>query len=290
MSRLNAVMILLLLATPLRALDGADTLIAEGRAAMQAGDSDKAVDLLERAVAKAPNRAEAHFHLGEAYGQAAQKASVFSQMSLAIKCRDEFLAALKYDPNHIDARLGLIEWYLQVPGFAGGSEEKAVELAAEVRKRDPFHGHLAYAAVYRRQKKPDLQRAEYEALPKEQPSSPKAHYYYGSYLISASNYPGAGAAFDAALKLDPNYMPAWFQVGHLAALTGQNLARGEEALKRYLSFKPASDEPPVYRAHFWLGGIYEKQGKLAEAKAAYAASLKLNAAQKDVQAAMKRLS
>jgi len=280
----------LLLPFPLFAADPADALVAQGLAALRGGDADKAIDLLKDAVAKSPKNVEAHYHLGEAYGQAAQKANIFSQMSLAGKCKDEFLATVALDPHHLDARFGVMQWYLQVPGFAGGSEEKALEQAVEIRKLDPLRGHLAYASIYRKQAKPDLVRAEYVAIPKEQPASPKAHYFYGSYLITEKNYPGATAEFESALKLDAHYMPAIFQIGHVAAVSGSDLARGEEYLKRYLAYKPTSEEPGLHRAHFWLGGIYEKQGKKAEAKNAYATSLKINANQKDVQEALKRVS
>src|SRR5206468_7528688 len=130
----------LLLAFPLFAADPADPLIAQGEAALRAGDTEKATHLLQDAIAKSPKNAEAHYQLGEAYGQAAQKAGFFSQMSLANKCKDEFLAALALDPNYLDARFGVLEWYLQVPAIAGGSEEKAVEQAVEIRKRDPLRG------------------------------------------------------------------------------------------------------------------------------------------------------
>lgn len=92
------------------------------------------------------------------------------------------------------------------------------------------------------------------------------------------------------MKVDPTYMPGWFQIGHMAALTGANLQRGEEALRKYLAYTPHTDEPPLYRAHFWLGGIYEKQGKKAEAKQSYNTSLRINPGQKDVAEALKRVS
>ena len=60
-------------------------------------------------------------------------------------------------------------------------------------------------------------------------------------------------------------------------------------LKKYLAYSPKDDEPSIARADDWLGGINEKQGKKAEAKASYAASLKINPNQKDVDAAMKRV-
>ena len=281
--------LLLLLAAPAFAADPADPLIAQGQAAMAARDFDKAIDLLKQAVAKSPKNAVAHLHLGEAYGSAAQNASIFSQASLASKCKDEFETAVALDPNLLDARSGLIDFYLEAPGFMGGSETKAFEQAQEIRKRDAFFGHLAFARIYGHQKKPELVRAEYVGMVKDQPNAPKPRFYYGSYLISLKEYDAAVAELESSLKLDANYMPAWFQLGHIAALTGKDTARGEDALKRYLTYKPTEDEPGVHRAHYWLGGIYEKQGKKAEAKAQYQASLKLNPNQKEVQEALKRV-
>jgi tetratricopeptide (TPR) repeat protein len=272
------------------AADPADPLIAQGRTAMAAGDHDKAIDLLKQAVARSPKNANAHYCLGEAYGDAAQSASIFSQASLAGKCRDEFEAAVALDPNHLDARASLIDFYLLAPGIIGGSESKAVEEAQEIRKRDALRGHLAFVRIYNHQKKPELVRAEYLAMVKEQPNLPKAHFYYGGYLIAQKQYDAASAEFETSIKLDASYMPGWFQIGHMAALTGKDTTRGEEALQRYLNYKPDEDEPGLHRAHYWLGGIYEKLGKKAEAKSQYQASLKLNANQKEVQEALVRVT
>jgi len=281
----------LLLSLPAFASDPAEPLVAQGRALLQSGQTDKAIELLEKAVALSPKSADAHFHLGEAYGNAAQTASLFAKASLAGKCRDEFERAVALDPNYTDARFGLVDFYLMAPGVMGGSEEKAKAQAQEIKRRDAIKGHVAMGRIYNYQKKPDLMKAEYVAMVKEQPKSPKAHYFYGAILIVDKNYDAAAAEFETAIKLDPNYMPAWFQVGHLAAVTGKDTARGEESLKRYINtYKPASDEPGIYRAHYWLGEIYEKQGKKEEAKAQYATSLRLKARQKDAEEALKRVS
>jgi TolA-binding protein len=73
-------------------------------------------------------------------------------------------------------------------------------------------------------------------------------------------------------------------------ITNSNFAQGEEALRKYLAYTPKSGEPSHARAHYWLGQIFEKQGKKAEAKASFATSLKLNPNQKDVAEALKRVS
>ena len=267
------------------------TLLDQGRAAMQRGDYETAVTLFEKAVAQNPNSSDAHEHLAEAYGSLAQKANIFRQASLASRTHHEFARAVELDPNNLDARMGLIEYYMLAPGFMGGDEKKAVQEASETKRRDSMRGHQAFAYIYGRQKKPDLARKEYLDAVKEEPNSPKSHYLLGiSFLQADKNYKSAAEEFEMAVKLDPAFMPGWFQIGHMAALSGANLQRGEEALQKYLAYTPKPDEPQHYRAYFWLGGIYEKQGKRAEARQSYATSLRINPRQPDVAEALKKIS
>jgi Tfp pilus assembly protein PilF len=266
------------------------SLIDQGRAALLRNDAETAVNLLEKAVAQSPNNAEAHDLLGNAYGTLAEHASIFKMPGLARKAHAEFERAVQLDPNYLDARFALIEFYMLAPGFLGGSEEKAIAQANEIKKRDAIDGHRAFGLIYQHRKKPDLARKEYVDAVKEQPNSPKARYWLGVSYYPDKNYKAAAIEFETAVRIDPSYMPGWFQIGHVAALSGSDLDRGEEALRKYLTYTPAHDEPPVYRAHYWLGAIYEKLGKKSEAKASYATSLRLNSSQKDVAEALKRLS
>src|SRR5207253_9653669 len=167
---------------------GQTSLVDQGRAAL-GRDPEKAATLLEKAVAESPNNAEAHYLLGSAYGSMAQHASIFGQPGLAKKTHDEFERAVQRDPNLIDARLGLIEYYMLAPGFMGGDREKAVQQANEIKKRDMFDGHRAFASIYRHEKKPELARKEYVDAVKEMPTSAKARYWLGiSYLTADKNY------------------------------------------------------------------------------------------------------
>jgi len=276
-----------LMALPLFAQN---SLLDQGRAAMARNDDDAATALFEKAVAQNPKSAEAHLWLGNAYGSQAQKASIFGQASLAGKTKAEFEKAVELDPNLLDARYGLIQYYTMAPGIMGGSYDKAFAQAVEIKKRDPLMGHRAAAFIYSHQKKTDEAKKEYFDEVREFPKSPRAHLDLGLLHMSDKNFKAAGDEFDTALKLDPAYMPAVFRHGQLAVLSNGNLARGEELLRKYLAYTPKTDEPPHARAHYWLGQIFEKQGKKAEAKASFATSLKLNPNQKDVAAALKRVS
>jgi Tfp pilus assembly protein PilF len=267
------------------------TLSQLGREAMTRGEPEKAAQYFEKVVALRPGNANDHYQLANAYGAATVGAGMFKAMSLAKKLKAELDLAVQLDPNLIPARFELLEFYLNAPAIAGGSESHAIEQANEIRKRDAIDGHRAFARVHSAAKEPDLARKEYVDMVKEQPASPRAHYFYGVYLMATDkNYKAAADELESAARLDASYMPAYFQIGHVAALAANNFARGEETLRKYLGYRPKDDEPPLARAYYWLGTIYEKQGRKADAKSNYATSLKMNPNQKDVDAAMKRVS
>jgi Tfp pilus assembly protein PilF len=205
------------LATALLALSfalpvAAQSLLEQGRAALNSGDSEKAADLLEKAVAQTPNSSEAHLLLGQAYGNQAQKASIFGKASLAKKTQNEFEKAVQLDGNNFQARYGLVQFYLLAPGIMGGSDDKAIEQANEMKRRDPLWGHRAWAFIHNQRKQPDLAKKEYVDYVKEQPASPKSHYWLAAYYLSQKSYKEATAEFETSLKHDPNYMPGWFQL------------------------------------------------------------------------------
>jgi tetratricopeptide (TPR) repeat protein len=266
------------------------SLIDQGRAAMARNDADAAATLFEKAVAQNPKNSEAHYLLGTAYGSQAQKAGIFGQASLAGKTKDEFEKAVALDPNLLDARYGLVEFYVMAPGFMGGSYDKAFAQTAEIKKHDPLMAHRAAAFIYTHQQKTDEARNEYLAEVREFPKSARAHIDLGVSYIVAKNYKAASDEFEAAAGVEPAYMPVYFRLGQGAVITNSNYARGEESLRKYLAYAPKSDEPSHARAHYWLGQLFEKQGKKAEAKASFATSLKLNPNQKDVAEALKRVS
>lgn len=122
-------------------------LIDQGRAALQQDDIDNAVDLLQKAVTAEPGSADAHYWLGNAYGRLALKANIFRRLSLARKTRAEFERAVELNPDDVDARFALVQFYTMAPGFAGGSTAKAYTQAAEIASRNPQKGRMALAFV-----------------------------------------------------------------------------------------------------------------------------------------------
>jgi len=242
-----------IIATPLLAQN---PLLDQGRAALDRHDFKVAVRILEQAAAENPKSADAHYLLGNAYGRLAEHAPVWKQPELAWKTKTEFERAVQTDPNHLRSRFALIEYYLQAPMFLGGDNSKAYQQATEIRMRDAQKGHRAFAIIHIREKHFDQAREEYLAMVREAPQSAEAHYRFALFLADQRSYKAAAEEFETVVRIDPANMPAWFQIGRMAALTKQNLTRGAEALRKYLSYTPQDDDdPPHTEAQSILGTI-----------------------------------
>jgi tetratricopeptide (TPR) repeat protein len=265
--------------------------IDQARAAIKRGESAAAVDMLEKVVVQSPQSAEAHFYLAKAHIDQGGKGSMFTAAGHASKAMAEFEQAVVLNPRYVDARFALAEMYVSAPGMMGGSIDKAIEQAKAITPLDPTVAHRVYALIYTQQKKVDLAKKEYTDAIREQPNSPKAHSYFGQYLLNTEkNYAAAFTEFEAALKVDPRYMAAYYHLGRTAALGNTNLARGEDALKQYVVYTPNENEPTLANATYFLGAVYEKEGKKAEAKQSYQAALRLNPTLSDASEGLKRVS
>ena len=94
---------------------------------------------------------------------------------------------------------------------------------------------------------------------------------------------------DAVIKANPDKKVLLYYLGNAAAKSGQQLDRGEAALKEYLRSTPAANEPPLFAAHWRLGTLYEKKGHKDAARAEYEAALKLSPQFPPALAALKKL-
>jgi len=210
-----------------------------GRIAIYRDDAGTAADELEKATAGDPKNSNYYFWLGSAYGLLArQNYSPFK----AFKCRNMLLKAVELNPDNIEARYELVTYYRQAPFFAGGSMDQAHAQADEIKKRNPLRGAMAEGEIF----------------------------------ISEENYDAAFNAFETILKEHPDQIVALYQIGFIAATTGQRLDRGEAALKEYLTHTPSDTQPDLAYAHYRLGDIYRQKEKPDAARKEYQAALALD--------------
>lgn len=246
-----------------------------GRVALVEGDFDGAVRWLERAARERGDEAPRHYWLGVAHGQQAQRGSRLRAMGPAKRARAALERAVSLDPAHLEARMALVRWYLVAPGIIGGSRARAEAHAAEIAKRSAYRGHLADGAV--REDRGDEAGAirAYETATRLHADSAAAWYALGLLHQEAGRTDAAFEAFERAAAANASETAALYAIGRLAAVTGERLERGAEALRRYLEPPPPEGSPPLSSAHFRLGAIHERAGRREEARRAYEAALRI---------------
>jgi tetratricopeptide (TPR) repeat protein len=224
-----------------------------GRTLLSADEVDRAVEWIEKAVALDGGSVEYHLWLGRAYGSKAMRANVFQQASAAGKVRREFERASALDPENLEARFGLLEFYLRAPGIMGGSVSKAREQAAEIAKRDKLQGHRAAGRVAEHEKQYDAAREEYSAALREAPEKPEPYHWLASFYERRKDY-----------------------------------ARAFETYEKQLMISNV-DELSLAWTHYRLGVLYEKTQARELARAEYTTALSLDPTLKDAKRALSSL-
>jgi cytochrome c-type biogenesis protein CcmH/NrfG len=164
-------------------------------------------------------------------------------------------ASLKIDPDNLDARQGLMQFYQRAP-WPLGSSAKADAQLEEIRRRDP---DLATALSV-------------------------------NAKADTKDYAAAFQLCETVLAKSPDNYTALYQYGRTASLSGQQLDRGLACLKKCLALQPPGPGSPQ-PASVWsrIGVIEEKLGHVSDARTAYETAVRLDPGITQAAAALARL-
>ena len=261
-----------------------------GRIAIEERRHDRAAEYFETATKLEPRSSTYFLWLGRAYGRAAQEANVLRQPGLAKKTKSAWERAIEIDPDNLDARADLIQYYVQAPGFLGGSTTKAHAQAEEIRKRNALRGYLEIGGLYEREKKlVDAEKA-YLAASREKSDRHVGEYRLGLFYQNTGAFEKAFELFESMIAANPAELGALFQIGKTGAMSGQRLDRSAEALEAYLQTTPGRNDPSLAAAHWRLGMIHEKRQDRQRAKAEYETALRLDPGLKQATESLKKLT
>ncbi|MGD0130325.1 MAG: tetratricopeptide repeat protein [Terriglobia bacterium] len=234
-----------------------------GRTLLAAGKPDGAIVTFEKGLEYYPESPDLHDHLGLAL---ASKGRFDEAMA-------EFNKALEIDPNYADAHrnLGRALAMSGHPDQAVPHFERALEINPEFAEAQSELGRLLAVEGQFDQAIPHLQKAL--AI---KPDLVEAHYYLGASLyFSSGRTQEALAQWRAALRVDPNFVPAMNDAAHaLAASPNASDRNGEEAVKlaeRAVQLSEARN--PVYLDT--LAAAYAEVGRFADAVATAHKALEL---------------
>ena len=241
-------------------------------------DWDRAEGSCRKAASLDPSNGRYHLWLGRVYGEKADRANFLSAAGIASKVRTEFERAVELNPKDMEARLDLVEFYIDAPGIVGGGEQKARDQAKIIRTmdspQDSAREHWIYARIA--EKKQDFAGAEREYHQYIDVSRGDAEAWLNLALFfrHQKRYDEMEQAIihlSQASQPEPDVL---WEASAMLERAGRSYPLATELVNRYFAAGPV-EKAPAFRAHYLRGALLEKQGDKAGAAREYRASLSM---------------
>jgi len=268
----------LIAALPQGGANDAEAQNLECRVRYTLGQWDAAAAACERAVHLDGQSSNNHLWLGRALGERADRASFLSAFSLGKRVRVEFEEAARLDPHNGPALSDLGEFYKEAPGVVGGGMDKAESVAAQLEKFDPARAHQLRAEVAESRK--DYATAEQEL---KQSIASSAHPAF-QWTVLASFYlhrqrtadvEGAIRSCITAASHDRTAGVALYDGAGVLISARRDPELAAKMLQDYLSGSSKTEEAPAFIAHYRLARLLEQLGDAAGARREQAAGYEL---------------
>ena len=127
-----------------------DALLGKIDAIMAVGTESRigeAVKLSQQCIDAHPGVARCRLALGQSLGWKAMTGGVMSALGYAGDMREAFKKAVELDPNNMDARFSLLQFYMMAPAIMGGGTGKAETLAAHTAALSADGGKIMVAML-----------------------------------------------------------------------------------------------------------------------------------------------
>ncbi len=238
------------------------------KALLATGMVEEAHEAVTRAVTLVPNSSRFHRLRGEILGRRAEKASLFKQLGIARDAVEALELAVEHDPDDLEARDSLFEYYVQAPGIAGGGKGKAREQIEIVMARNRAWGLRLEARFFEETGGENAAIAAYRGALALEPDHRKTRLALASLLLDEARYDEAAEHLrkldppaEGALGIEPLVLHAR---GRLAAEGGFDLDAGGAALLAYAKRGIGAYEPSMKEVEKLLARIGRRRNAAIE--------------------------
>lgn len=285
--------------------------LAQANAALQAGEADKALSLLNPLV-KAGGNAEAynlrcrveltleqwdragadceqavkldgqnsddHMWLARALGEKASRASFLSAYSLGKRVRAEFEEATRLNSANGAALADLGEFYYEAPGVLGGGMDKAEAVAAQLDKFDAVRAHELRGRIAEQRKDYDTAEREFKAAIAKSPHPAFQWMALAGFYHRRERWEEMESSVrsgQSAAERDKRASEALFDGANVLRSSNRDTPRAARMLEEYLASAIKSEDAPAFVVHTRLAQLKQQLGDSAAASQERAAALAL---------------
>ena len=186
------------------------------------------------------------------------------------KSIEHFQRAIEIDPSYARAYAGLADSYAVIPSYTNNRSKEAFPKArTAAMKALEIDNSLAEAhatlggVLHEFDWKFEEAEKEFKRAIELDPNYATAHHWYAEYLLTMNRDDEALAEIKRAHECDPLSLIINSILGLIHGLNG-NFVESEAQLKRTVEM-----DPNFGRAHLFLAGLYEQQGRFEEAISEY---------------------
>lgn len=244
------------------------------RAYFELGSWDAGIPDCEKAVELAPDNGLYHLWLGRIYGEKADHSIFLRAAGLAKKVHTEFERAVEFAPNSWEARTDLAEFYLEAPGIVGGSEDKARAQAEQLATLNPAMSHWVKGRLAEKHKDVVAAEQEYRAAIDASHGGARAWLNLAGFYSHNHRFDEMDHALRTLESSPLDHPGALVDGAGILLRTRRDPDLAVRLLRRYLASSTV-EEAPVFKAHYMLGELLEKQGDSAGAAEEYRMALTL---------------
>ena len=209
---------------------------------------DKAATFYKQLSDLVPNNATYHYKYGGVLGKQAKEGSKFKAVGLISKVKLLFSKAAELDPTHIEVRWAMVELYSQLPGFLGGSYNKALVYANEIEQLSKPYGFFAKAYIYENSNQEELA---------------KTYYKKGLESIEELAYFQSNLPNTTQLKSSQNALH--FLVATACKIHDTRLSVGQRCVQAYIDMFSSKDNEPLEAAYVLQAQLFKLQKKTSDA-------------------------
>ncbi len=235
-----------------------------GDIAVDEKDWEKAISCYKTILDADPNNGDYHFKYGGAIGLKALNIGKINAYFLIDDIRDSFLEAARLDPNHLEARWGLVEFYVHLPAIIGGGTKKALRYGQELYALSTVDGLMSqgYIAL----KDGDEQKAK-KLYTQSIIEGLKLHEYTqdplsGELRVIKSHY-----------AYDRNQLH--YQIGKATFQYKKSLEEGLAHLHYFVENYAVKDHITKDWGYYYMAKIYKVRGNTSKSKDAITKALAL---------------
>jgi tetratricopeptide (TPR) repeat protein len=226
---------------------------------------DEAIENYKTLVERNQKNAEYHYKYGGAMGMKALESSKLTALAMIGDIEDSFKKAAELDPNHINVRWALVEYYMKLPAILGGSKNMALKYAYQLEQLSKVDGYLAKGYIFEYDEEPELAEKYYKLAINEGGSL--WCYDKLTTFYEKQKQPEKALANLEIAKEKHKRNALDYELGKLAAEYNIELQKGVQCLQTYLKNYSPEDRVPKAWAHYRLSQIYaHKKNKVVALK------------------------